>query len=81
MGEGVKVYDTITVLDEANKMLEIVQAQNLSQVSKKKVAKVQKPKYEKVFPHMMSSDDDPEKLQELDDMMVMDTLDEDDDMF
>lgn len=81
MGEGVKVYDTITVLDEANKMLGIVQAQNLSQVSEKKVAKVQKPKYEKVFPHMMSSDDDPEELQELDDMMVMDTLDEDDDMF
>lgn len=81
VGADVKVYDTITVLDEANKMLGIAPAQKSLQVSEKKVPKVQKPKYEKMFPHMMSSDDDPEELQELDDMMVMDTLDEDDDMF
>lgn len=40
-------------------------------------AKTKKHKYRKLFPHLLSSDSDPDYLQEIDDIMFMDMMDDD----
>lgn len=79
VGAGIGLYDTQSVLKESNRMLD--EDMDYEMESTTINEDTTNSNYQKLFPHMMSSDEDPEELQELDDMMVMETIDEDDDDF